>query len=154
MYDFGVANGGLLYFVMELVEGTDVSKMMLAQKRISPDHALAITAHVCDALRYAHERQVVHRDIKPANILINREGQVKVADFGLAKFHDPAREALLPHSSITLGTPDYVAPEALVQGVVVDGRARLVCPRRDALCHAHRCFTAGSNTDAEPACRM
>ena len=85
VYDFGETTEGQLYIVMSFVDGTDVQKMLSAQGRLPSEHALAITAHVCDALKYAHEHGVIHRDIKPANILINMEGAVKVADFGLAK---------------------------------------------------------------------
>lgn len=121
VYDFGETNDGLLYIVMEYIDGTDVFKMIHAQKKLPPEHALAITAHVCDALAYAHERGVVHRDIKPANILINMEGAVKVADFGLASMLDPSAA----QEGTTMGTPDYVAPEVLIEGATVDGRADL-----------------------------
>lgn len=122
VFDFGETSTGLLYFVMEYVDGTDVAQMISSQGRLPEDHALAITAHVCDALAYAHARGVVHRDIKPANILINREGEIKVADFGLAKQHDAAG-AGLTKSNMAMGTPDFVAPEALVSGLNVDSRA-------------------------------
>ena len=85
VHDAGETATGLLYIVMEFIEGTDVAQMLKSQGKLDPAHALAITAHVCDALAYAHEHGVIHRDIKPANIMLNMEGQVKVADFGLAK---------------------------------------------------------------------
>jgi serine/threonine protein kinase len=125
VHDFGETSDGLPYFVMEHIDGTDVAKMIQAQGKLTAEHALAITAHVCDALAYAHEHGVVHRDIKPANILINMEGAVKVADFGLARMHDPAQTSGLTQGGMTMGTPDYVAPEALITGVMVDGRADL-----------------------------
>ncbi|MDZ4401606.1 protein kinase [Prosthecobacter sp.] len=125
VHDFGETSDGLLYIVMEFIDGTDVSKMIQAQRKLPVDHALAITAHVCDALAYAHEHGVIHRDIKPANILINMEGAVKVADFGLARMHDPSQTSGLTQGGMTMGTPDYVAPEALITGVMVDGRADL-----------------------------
>jgi len=125
VYDFGETSDELLYIVMEFIDGTDVAKMIQAQGKLTADHALAVTAHVCDALAYAHEHGVVHRDIKPANVLINMEGAVKVADFGLARMHDPAQTSGLTQGGMTMGTPDYVAPEALIQGVMVDGRADL-----------------------------
>ena len=125
VYDFGATSDELLYIVMEFIDGTDVAKMIQAQGRLTADHALAITAHVCDALAYAHEHGVIHRDIKPANVLINMEGAVKVADFGLARMHDPAQTSGLTQGGMTMGTPDYVAPEALIPGVMVDGRADL-----------------------------
>ena len=124
VHDFGETTEGQLYIVMEYVDGTDVQKMIQNQGRLPPEHALAITAHVCDALKYAHERGVIHRDIKPANILINMEGEVKVADFGLAKA-DEAGASGLTKTGMAMGTPDYVAPEALILGVNVDGRADL-----------------------------
>lgn len=125
VYDFGQTQTGLLYFVMEFVDGTDVAKMIQQQGRLPPEHALAVTAHVCDALAYAHKHGVVHRDIKPANILINMEGAVKVADFGLARADDPSKTSGLTKTGLTMGTPDFVAPEALVMGTHVDGRADL-----------------------------
>ena len=124
VYDFGETSDGQLYIVMEYIDGTDVAKMLQSQGKLPPEHALAITAHVCDALQYAHTHGVVHRDIKPANILLNMEGQVKVADFGLAKTAD-ASQAGLTKTNMAMGTPDFVAPEALTPGMSIDGRADL-----------------------------
>lgn len=124
VYDFGETQSGLLYFVMEFIDGTDVLRMIASQGRLPEEYALSITAHVCDALAYAHKHGVVHRDIKPANILINMEGAVKVADFGLAKANDPSQSGLTK-TNMAMGTPDFVAPEAFVPGVVLDGRADL-----------------------------
>jgi serine/threonine protein kinase len=124
VYDFGEAAGGLLYIVMEFVDGTDVARMILSQGRLTADYALAITAHVCDALSYAHRHGIIHRDIKPANIMINMDGAVKVADFGLAKASDPGQSGLTK-TNMAMGTPDFVAPEALIAGMTVDGRADL-----------------------------
>ncbi|MFO1486726.1 MAG: protein kinase [Verrucomicrobiaceae bacterium] len=122
VYDFGQTHTGLLYIVMEFIDGTDVRQMIEASGRLPEEYALAITAHVCDALQYAHTHGVVHRDIKPANILINVEGQVKVADFGLAKAND-ADAGGLTRTNMAMGTPDFVAPEALLGGANIDGRA-------------------------------
>lgn len=124
VYDFGETAEGQLYIVMEFIDGTDVSKMIQSQGRLPEDYALSITAHVCDALQYAHTHGVVHRDIKPANVIINREGQVKVADFGLAKATDPSQMGLTK-TNMAMGTPDFVSPEALMPGVPLDGRADL-----------------------------
>ena len=125
VHDFGETPDGLLYFIMEFVDGTDVHKMIQASGRLSDEYALAITAHVCDALAYAHKRGVIHRDIKPANILIDQEGHIKVADFGLAKMHDPSQTSGLTKTNMAMGTPDYVAPEVLTPGRVADHRADL-----------------------------
>ncbi|MBL9178036.1 MAG: protein kinase [Verrucomicrobiaceae bacterium] len=124
IHDFGETAEGQLYIVMEYVDGSDVSRMIATQGRLPPEHALAIAAHVCDALGYAHSHGVIHRDIKPANILINREGAVKVADFGLAKIDEPGASGLTK-TGMAMGTPDYIAPEALVFGSQVDARADL-----------------------------
>ena len=124
VYDFGTTLGGQLYFAMEYVDGSDVSQMIAAQGRLPPEHALAITAHVCDALAAAHELGIVHRDIKPANVLLNMKGQVKVADFGLAKVEEPGSHGLTK-TGYAMGTPDFVAPEALTLGTAIDGRADL-----------------------------
>ena len=121
VYDFGEVRG-LLYFVMEFIEGTDVSRMIARKGRLPADHALAITAHVCDALQYAHERGIIHRDIKPANIMVGQDGVVKVADFGLAKMAEGGHSGLT-RSGMAMGTLHYMAPEALTLGSAVDQRA-------------------------------
>jgi hypothetical protein len=124
VYQFGETQTGLLYIVMEFIDGTDVAKMIISQGKLPEDYALSITAHVCDALNYAHRNGIIHRDIKPANILINMEGAVKVADFGLAKASDPGQSGITK-TNMAMGTPDFVAPEALIPGIPLDGRADL-----------------------------
>ena len=124
VHDFGETADGLLYIVMEFVEGTDVQQLLLQQRQLPSSYSLPIAAHVCDALAYAHANGVIHRDIKPANVMLTREGAVKVADFGLAKLEDPAATSLT-QTNMTMGTPDYVAPEALAPGIVADSRADL-----------------------------
>ncbi len=122
VYAFGEMADGTLYFVMEFIEGTDVAEMVASQGRLSSMHAMAIAAHVCDALRYAHDHGIVHRDIKPANIMVGFDGRVKVADFGLAKVAQGGGSGLT-QSGFVMGTECFLAPEALVQGAVVDHRA-------------------------------
>jgi serine/threonine protein kinase len=124
VFDFGETPGGQLYFVMEYVDGTDVRRLIASQGRLSAEHALAIAAHVSDALSAAHALGIVHRDIKPANVLITSRGQVKVADFGLAKIAEPGDPGLTK-TGYTLGTLDFMPPEALTLGVEVDARADL-----------------------------
>jgi len=125
VYDFGHTSNGQLYFVMEYVDGTDVQRMIAREGRLPPEHALAVTAHLCDALGYAHKHGIVHRDIKPSNVLIDAEGRVKVADFGLAKITTNGQNSGLTQTGMAMGTPDYVAPETLMFGSDVDGRADL-----------------------------
>lgn len=124
VHDTGEAADGTRYIVMEYVEGTDVSRMVARQSRLPAEHALAITAHVCDALQYAHERGIIHRDIKPANIMLGYDGVVKVADFGLAKINQGG-ESGLTRSGMAMGTLHYMAPETLTLGAAVDHRADL-----------------------------
>jgi len=122
VFDAGELANGMLYFVMEFIEGTDVQKMIAEQGSLPPAHAMAITAHVCDALQYAHDRGIIHRDIKPANIMVGYDGVVKVADFGLAKQQQEGVSGLT-QSGMVMGTLHYMAPESLILGVSVDHRA-------------------------------
>jgi len=120
VHDFGMV-GDYLYYVMEYLEGTDLHRL-LAQGRPPVAQTLHVISSVCDALDYAHSQGLVHRDIKPANILIAADGRVKVADFGLAKRFDQ-NETLLTRTNMTLGTPDYAAPEQYNTSTQIDHRA-------------------------------
>ncbi len=122
VYDAGETPGGLLYFVMECIEGTDVHRLLAERGRVEPGEALRITAAVCDALAYAHNHGVIHRDIKPSNIMIEADGTVKVADFGLAK-STSAETTSLTVSNAMMGTLEYMAPEAHKGAAHVDLRA-------------------------------
>ncbi|HWL53427.1 MAG TPA: protein kinase [Chthoniobacteraceae bacterium] len=133
LYDFGQADG-LFYFFMEYVDGMNL-RQLLDGRHLSPDEALAIVPQICDALQYAHDRGIVHRDIKPENLLLGRDGQVKIADFGVARIvaGEETGGQLLKHditfqewtSSIpsVLGTPQYMAPEQRLRPGEVDHRA-------------------------------
>ncbi len=129
VYDFGETANGQLYFVMEFVDGVDVFQYLHQHGgKLPQESALTITAHVLDALDYAHSHGIAHRDIRPANILLNQEGRVKIADFGLAKkFGDAATLSTpaLTLANVAVGTPDFVAPEALDSDQVPDHRADL-----------------------------
>jgi serine/threonine protein kinase len=121
VFDFGETEQDQLYFVMEFIDGMDIHQYLSQHGGVLPqDHALSIAAHVLDALEYAHNHGIVHRDIKPANILLNHEGRVKIADFGLAKSFTESEDSSAPALTMTgmaLGTPDFVAPEALDCGM-------------------------------------
>jgi len=122
VFDAGTTPGDLLYFVMECMTGTDVQQLVKERGRLDPGEALRITSSVCDALAYAHAHGIIHRDIKPSNIMLDAGGNVKVADFGLAKSVS-AETTMLTMSNITMGTPDFMAPEALKGAANADHRA-------------------------------
>lgn len=122
VHDAGETSGGLLYIVMEFVEGEDIQRLLAAQGKLPVDQAIGIAVHVCEALAYAHGCGVIHRDIKPSNIIVDAGGRVKVADFGLAKV--TARQGtFLTMIDVTVGSPDYMAPEMSAPGMKVDERA-------------------------------
>lgn len=122
VYDSGEASGGCLYYAMEYVKGTNLRRFM-KEGRATAKQLLGIAMQVCEALQFAHSRGVVHRDVKPANILIDENGRAKVADFGLAKVIGAPPQHLLTGASDALGTPDYMAPEAVTRDYEVDHRA-------------------------------
>jgi serine/threonine protein kinase len=122
IYDFG-ETGGLYYIIMEFVAGRNL-RQLLQGGVPSEARVLQIVAQVCDALQYAHDGGVVHRDIKPENILLDARGQVKIADFGLAKLVGLAPALLsLTGSHDVMGTVYYMAPEQLLRNLNVDHRA-------------------------------
>ncbi|HVE38418.1 MAG TPA: serine/threonine-protein kinase [Planctomycetota bacterium] len=123
VYDFG-AEGGLFFFAMEFVDGTNL-RQVLRDRKLSPEQALKIVPQLCDALEVAHAEGVVHRDIKPENILLDKKGRVKIADFGLAKLvgADVAAANMLTVTNMVMGTPHYMAPEQVENPKSVDHRA-------------------------------
>ena len=122
VYDFG-ESGGLFYLLMELVDGTNL-RQLLQTTTLTPTQALAIVPPICEALQFAHTQGIVHRDIKPENILVDKQGRVKIADFGIAKILGEAagREPLTGQQQV-MGTPHYMAPEQVEKPASVDHRA-------------------------------
>ena len=121
IYDFGRTSEGHVYYVMEYVDGLDLSEL-IKMDEIGEAKAMEIMMQVCDALEYAHESGFVHRDVKPANIMIDKLGRVKVTDFGLAKLLNADTNYGMTMVGQVMGTPDYMAPEQST-GVNVDHRA-------------------------------
>lgn len=120
--DIGEA-GGLYYLVMDFVDGADLRQLINAGELTVKD-ALTWVPQICDALQYAHDQGVVHRDIKPENVLVDQDGDVHIADFGLAKVLSTDRDALsLTRTRQGLGTPHYMAPEQVADAGEVDHRA-------------------------------
>ncbi len=145
IHEFG-ERGGWYYFVMEYVDGLNL-RGLLDSGHVAAKEALAIVPQICEALQYAHDQGIVHRDIKPENILLNKRGQVKIADFGLAKLLRRTEDgglrtewgqkgmalsdvgsSLSTQSSVLItstiaGTPQYMAPEQRERPAEVDHRA-------------------------------
>jgi tRNA A-37 threonylcarbamoyl transferase component Bud32/predicted esterase len=121
IYDFGQA-GGFFYLLMEFVDGVNLRQLLRARK-LTPEEALAIVPPLCEALQYAHERGIVHRDIKPENLLLDKDGRVKIADFGIAKMLVADASDVGVLESQAAGTPGYMAPEQKRRPQKADSRA-------------------------------
>jgi len=99
---------GVPFLVLEWIEGKTLSDASFS-RRLSLDEFLHIAVRVAEALGSAHDRGIIHRDVKPSNVLVSNEGQIKVVDFGLAKFHQLDRD--LVKTVGTVGTLAYMSPE-------------------------------------------
>jgi serine/threonine-protein kinase len=120
LYDFGVADDGTFYYVMELLDGLDLEKLVSRFGPVPPERAIYLLQQACDSLGEAHARGLVHRDLKPSNLFACRMGlsvdYVKVLDFGLVK-NDPrlgADQMRLTAGDAISGTPAYMAPEMII----------------------------------------
>lgn len=127
LYDFGVADKGAFFYVMELLDGLDAAVLV---ERFGPMPAERVTyllRQVCDSLGEAHATGLIHRDVKPSNILVCRYGRafdfVKVLDFGLVKPSDTESPQLTADNVVT-GTPAFIAPEQVL-GTTLDARSDL-----------------------------
>jgi serine/threonine protein kinase len=125
IYDFGVSDDGLVYLVMELVEGQSLRRMIKEQGPLLPSVAAEIIAQACAALDEAHRQNIVHRDIKPDNIIVATSAaglRVKLLDFGIARLRDMSTLGNLTQTGSVMGTPHYMSPEQCL-GEELDGRS-------------------------------
>jgi serine/threonine protein kinase/tetratricopeptide (TPR) repeat protein len=107
MYHFG-KDEGAFYITMEYVRGEDLKSMIRMMSRLSPGQTVSIAKQVCEGLAEAHRLGVIHRDLKPQNIMIDRDGNVKIMDFGIAR---SLKAKGITGAGIMIGTPEYMSPE-------------------------------------------
>jgi eukaryotic-like serine/threonine-protein kinase len=132
VFDSG-ADADQPYLVMEYVAGQSLAQLLARQGRLAPRRAVELAVEVCAALAAAHAQGLVHRDVKPANVLVDAEGRVQVADFGIVK---AAAATTLTGTGMVLGTAAYLSPEQ-AQGGPVDARSDLYslgCVLYELLC--------------------
>ena len=114
IYDRGVADGSY-YIVMEYIEGRTLKELIVTRGPCPVPVAISYTRQILAALRYAHKNGIIHRDIKPHNVIVDREGRVKVADFGIAR----AGASEMTEAGSIVGTAQYLSPEQ-ARGAPVD----------------------------------
>ncbi|GAI38692.1 unnamed protein product, partial [marine sediment metagenome] len=110
---------GTHYIIMEYVPGEDLKSFIRRARRLDVETAISIGKQVCEGLVEAHKLGVVHRDLKPNNIMIDKEGNARIMDFGIAHFHE-AKE--ITSAGVMIGTPKYMSPEQ-AEGKEADQRS-------------------------------
>jgi serine/threonine-protein kinase len=123
VHDSGEA-AGLLWFTMPYVEGESLRDRLRRERQLPLDDAMRITHEAARALDYAHRHGVIHRDVKPENILLTKDGDTLVADFGIGRaLGTPAAEERLTETGVVVGTPAYMSPEQGAGERELDGRS-------------------------------
>ena len=120
VYDFGT-EGDLAYIVMEYIQGRELKDALDKKERFDLRAMFQMMAQLLGALDSAHAAGVIHRDIKPANVMLDSKGNVKLADFGVARVNDPDAEGEKTRVGQVIGTPAYMSPEQ-TQGQPIDHR--------------------------------
>jgi|GEM_PF-5228371 len=129
MYDFGQTDDGLVYIILEYIDGLDLKAIITREGPIPEERAIIIFIQICDVLEEAHEQNIIHRDLKSENIMLCRKSKqkdfVKVLDFGIAKLMDVGGKTsggTLTQKGVVFGTPQYMCPEQ-VKGEKMDQRS-------------------------------
>ena len=117
VFDYG-ETAKLAYIVMEFVDGPSLKSLLDKNDRFPPTETVRIIEELLTGLQFSHDRGVVHRDIKPGNIMLTRDGQVKIADFGIARMESSS----MTQAGTIMGTPAYMSPEQFM-GQTVDARS-------------------------------
>ena len=117
VYDYGESDE-VAFIVMEFVEGQSLKQRLDAKECFPVAETVRIMEQVLTGLQFSHDRGVIHRDIKPGNVMMTRDGQVKLADFGIARIES----SVMTQAGTMLGTPAYMSPEQLM-GQTVDARS-------------------------------
>ncbi len=131
LFDFGQAQDGSFYYVMELLEGIDLQSLVDRFGPMDPSRVVHVLYQACQSLEEAHQAGLVHRDIKPRNVLLCKLGLehdfTKILDFGLVKtlHRDDPEQTFTTMEGVTTGTPAYLPPEVALGNREIDGRADL-----------------------------
>jgi serine/threonine-protein kinase len=126
VYDTGedyIGGVSIPYIVMEYVDGSTLRELLHSGRKLLPERAMEMTIGILQALEYSHRAGIVHRDIKPANVMLTRNGQVKVMDFGIARAMGDSGMTMTQTSAV-IGTAQYLSPEQ-AKGEQVDARSDL-----------------------------
>ncbi|MFJ9039751.1 Stk1 family PASTA domain-containing Ser/Thr kinase [Streptomyces sp. NPDC102406] len=126
VYDTGedyVDQVSIPYIVMEYVDGSTLRELLHSGRKLLPERAMEMTVGILQALEYSHRAGIVHRDIKPANVMLTRNGQVKVMDFGIARAMGDSGMTMTQTAAV-IGTAQYLSPEQ-AKGEQVDARSDL-----------------------------
>ncbi|KUO00089.1 Stk1 family PASTA domain-containing Ser/Thr kinase [Streptomyces caeruleatus] len=126
VYDTGedyIDNVSIPYIVMEYVDGSTLRELLHSGRKLLPERAMEMTIGILQGLEYAHRSGIVHRDIKPANVMLTRNGQVKVMDFGIARAMGDSGMTMTQTAAV-IGTAQYLSPEQ-AKGEQVDARSDL-----------------------------
>ncbi|MFE0677722.1 Stk1 family PASTA domain-containing Ser/Thr kinase [Streptomyces sp. NPDC058867] len=126
VYDTGedyIGDVSIPYIVMEYVDGSTLRELLHSGRKLLPERSMEMTIGILQALEYSHRNGIVHRDIKPANVMLTRNGQVKVMDFGIARAMGDSGMTMTQTSAV-IGTAQYLSPEQ-AKGEQVDARSDL-----------------------------
>lgn len=147
IYDFGIADNGSPYMVMEYARGKTLHQLLKRQGKLSLEDTLVIAESICLAMVHAHDRNIIHRDLKPGNIMVSLEDgeglSAKVLDFGLSSIIEDSRQ-FLTGTGLVVGSPRYLSPEQ-ARGEEADHRSDIY----SLACALYECLAGRGPFEAE-----